>query len=188
MIFWRKNNKKDGEKGSEKPAAQPPAETAPAAPPEKPATTVAMREQEAATLVSATPSNWLSRLSRGLTKSSSKFTKGIADLITKRKLDQEMLDQLEELLITADLGPKTAAKLVEEFGRDRFGKDISGVEVAEALAASIAKILTPVAKPIDLHRHQDGPMTVLVCGVNGVGKTTTIGKIAYDLQQFKCGP
>ena len=195
MIFWRKNNKKDGDStggkaGTEK-AAPPPAQTAPAAAPpapERPATTVAIREQEAATMVPATPSNWLSRLSRGLTKSSGKITKGIADLITKRKLDQEMLDQLEDLLITADLGPKTAAKLVEEFGRDRFGKDISGAEVAEALASSIAKILAPVARPIEIQRHQDGPMTILVCGVNGVGKTTTIGKIAYDLQRFKLRP
>ncbi|HEY8191636.1 MAG TPA: signal recognition particle receptor subunit alpha, partial [Alphaproteobacteria bacterium] len=124
---------------------------------------------------------WLSRLTGGLSKSTQKITEGIGDILTKRKLDQEMLDSLEELLITADLGPKTAAKIVGEFGQDRFGKDISEDEIKEALAEGIAKILAPVAKSLELEGAQ--PFTVLVCGVNGVGKTTTIGKIAHDLRQ-----
>jgi fused signal recognition particle receptor len=192
MIFWRKNNKKDGEgpdkKEAQTTAAPPPQPKQPPQPDPEHESTIERRAREQAALVPATPSNWLAKLSRGLTKSSGKITKGIADLITKRHLDQEMLDELEDLLITADLGPRTAKKLVEEFGRDRFGKDISGTEVAEALAASIARILEPVAMPIDLHRHPDGPKTVLVCGVNGVGKTTTIGKIAYDLQRYRQSP
>lgn len=191
MIFWRKNNKKDNDQPVEAEAAIAAPVEAPAEVPVVAASTVEIRAQEQAQaedVAPAVPSNWLARLSRGLTKSSGRLTQGIADLITKRKLDQEMLDELEDLLITADLGPRTAAKLVEEFGRDRFGKDISSAEVAEALAGSIARILEPVARPIDLQRHPDGPMTILVCGVNGVGKTTTIGKIAYDLQRYRQRP
>ena len=143
---------------------------------------------------------WLSRLTGGLSKSTQKITQGIGDILTKRKLDQEMLDELEELLITADLGPKTAAKIVSEFGEGRFGKDISEDEVKEALAESIVKILEPVARPLDFSFKPSPltsplppvggggtegggnvPFTVLVCGVNGVGKTTTIGKIAHEL-------
>jgi len=92
-----------------------------------------------------------------------------------------MLDNLEELLITADLGPKTAMKVVEDFGKDRFGKDISEDEVKEALAESVSAILDPVAQKMDFSKVDDGPFVVLVCGVNGVGKTTTIGKIAHEL-------
>jgi fused signal recognition particle receptor len=83
---------------------------------------------------------WLSRLTGGLSRSSARITQGIGDIFTKRKLDQEMLDRLEDLLIEADLGPATAAKVVAEFGRDRFGKDISEAEVREALAKAIADI------------------------------------------------
>jgi fused signal recognition particle receptor len=124
---------------------------------------------------------WLSRLTGGLSKSTQKITGGIGDILTKRKLDQDMLDSLEELLITADLGPKTAAKIVAEFGQDRFGKDISEDEVKEALALGIAKILEPAAKPLE--QGAQHPFTILVCGVNGVGKTTTIGKIAHELRK-----
>ena len=127
---------------------------------------------------------WLSRLSGGLSKSSTRITQGIGDIFTKRKLDQDMLDRLEELLIEADLGPSTSAKVVAAFGRDRFGKDIGEDEVREALAQSIAAILEPVARPMDFARPAGGgPLVVLVCGVNGVGKTTTIGKIAYELSK-----
>lgn len=125
---------------------------------------------------------WLTRLGRGLSKSSAKLTQGLTDLVTKRKLDQTMLDALEDLLITADLGPKTAARLVADFGKDRFGKDIAEEEIREALAAQITAILSPVALPLAFKKPEGGgPFTVLVCGVNGVGKTTTIGKMAYDL-------
>ncbi len=125
---------------------------------------------------------WLGRLTKGLSKSSAKLGQGITDLVTKKKLDQDMLDELEELLITADMGPHTAARLVAEFGKDRFGKDISEEEIKEALAQSISAILEPVAQEADFPKCADGgPFVVLVCGVNGVGKTTTIGKVAHDL-------
>ena len=132
---------------------------------------------------------WFSRMTEGLSKSSNKITQGLTDLVTKKKLDQDLLDELEDLLITADLGPKTAAKIVEEFGKDRFGKDISEEEIRLALAESIANILTPVAKPQTFEKREDGkPFVTIVVGVNGVGKTTTIGKVAHDLQMTQNRP
>jgi fused signal recognition particle receptor len=122
-------------------------------------------------------SGWLSRLRSGLNRSSEKISEGITGIFTKKKLDQETLDQLEELLITTDLGPATAAKLVEEFSRNRFGKDISDEEVKVALAEQVAAILQPYAVPLKIDADKK-PFVVLIVGVNGVGKTTTIGKLA----------
>ena len=121
---------------------------------------------------------WLSRLTSGLSKSTNKITTGISDVLTKKKLDQEALDSLEDVLIEADLGPKTAAKVIENFSKDRFGKDISEEEIKEALADTIAEILEPVAKPLTIEKPDNGPYVILMAGVNGVGKTTTIGKLA----------
>jgi fused signal recognition particle receptor len=121
---------------------------------------------------------WLSRLSGGLKKSSQKFT----DVFTKKKLDQDALDELEEALIMADLGPKTAAKIIADFSANRFGKDISEDEVKQALAGLITDILTPVVKPLELTKT-DGPFVILMTGVNGAGKTTTIGKLAAQYQR-----
>jgi len=126
---------------------------------------------------------WLSRLTKGLSKSTNKISQGITDVLTKKKLDQEMLDNLEEVLISADLGPKTAAHIVEDLAKDRFGKDISEEEVREALAGSIAAMLAPVAKALEVEKPESGPFVILVCGVNGVGKTTTIGKLAQHFKQ-----
>jgi fused signal recognition particle receptor len=118
---------------------------------------------------------WFGRLRQGLSRSSTKLAEGITGIFTKRKLDQEMLDELEELLIQADLGAGTTAKLVAEFGRTRFGKEVTPEEVRGALAGEIAEILAPVAKPLT---PTQTPAVVLVVGVNGSGKTTTIGKLA----------
>ena len=131
---------------------------------------------------------WLKRLGGGLSKSTNKLTQGISDLVTKKKLDQDLLDELEDLLIMADLGPKAASKIVEEFGAGRFGKEISDEEIKEALAGQIEAILAPVSKPFDISTPEDGGVrTVLVSGVNGVGKTTTIGKMAnrYKVENGK---
>jgi len=121
---------------------------------------------------------WLSRLTTGLSKSTNKITTGISDVLTRKKLDQDALDALEDVLIAADLGPKTAAKVIENFSKDRFGKDISEEEIKEALADTITEILEPVAKPLDIQKPDNGPFVILMAGVNGVGKTTTIGKLA----------
>jgi len=120
---------------------------------------------------------WFARLKAGLSKSSNKLTQGIGDLFTKRKLDDEALEELEELLITADMGVETATKIVQGIAKSRFGKDITSEELKEALADEITPILEPVAKPLEVTTGRK-PHVVLVCGVNGSGKTTTIGKLA----------
>lgn len=126
---------------------------------------------------------WFSKLTGGLSKSTGKITQGLSDLVTKKKLDQDTLDELEEVLISADLGPKTAAKVIEEFSKDRFGKDISEEELQEALAETMSGILQTCEKGLDISAPESGgPKTILVVGVNGAGKTTTIGKLA---QRFK---
>jgi fused signal recognition particle receptor len=118
---------------------------------------------------------WFGRLRQGLTRSSTKLSEGISGIFTKRKLDQATLDELEELLIQADLGAGTAARLVTAFGRTRFGQEITPEDVKSALAGEIAKILEPVAQVLTPSQK---PSVVLVVGVNGSGKTTTIGKLA----------
>ncbi len=121
--------------------------------------------------------SWLDRLRSGLSKSTSKLTDGIAGIFRKRKLDDEAIEELEELLITADLGPATAAKLAANLAATRFDKEVSEEEVRTALADDISKILEPVAKPLAINPGHK-PHVILVVGVNGSGKTTTIGKLA----------
>jgi len=131
-------------------------------------------------------SSWLGRLAAGLKRSSSRLGEGISSILTKKRLDKAALSALEDLLIGADLGPATAAKLVEELGRGRLDREIDEREVREILAASIAKLLEPVAEPLVLdpaHR----PHVVLVVGVNGSGKTTTIGKLAHFYRERRKG-
>jgi len=120
---------------------------------------------------------WFQRLKAGLTRSSSKLGEGITGIFTKRRLDDQALEELEELLITADLGVATAAKLTANLAKTRFDKEVDPKEVREALAADIAEVLEPVAKPLALDPARK-PNVVLVVGVNGSGKTTTIGKLA----------
>jgi fused signal recognition particle receptor len=127
-------------------------------------------------------SGWLSRLTSGLQRSSSKLTDGITGVFTKRKLDDAALEELEEILIAADLGPTTAARLVAEFGKTRFGKDVDDSEVKSALAVQIAALLDPVAIPLEVDFTRK-PFVVLVVGVNGTGKTTTIGKFAESYRE-----
>ncbi len=119
---------------------------------------------------------WFQRLRVGLSRSSSRIGDSITGLFTKRKLDKALLDELEEALIAADLGPATAAKLTQALAKERFGKDITTEETREVFAAEVARILAPVAKPLQIKDHH--PHVVLVVGVNGSGKTTTIGKLA----------
>ena len=120
---------------------------------------------------------WFSRMTTGLRKSSAQLSGGISSIFTKRKLDAAVLEELEELLIAADLGPQVAARLTAEFGKSRFGKDVSDDEVRRALAEQITQILAPYAQPLAIDRTSK-PYVVLMIGVNGVGKTTTIGKLA----------
>ena len=120
---------------------------------------------------------FFSRLKQGLARSTQKLTEGISAIIRKRRLDDAALEELEELLISADLGPAVAAQVIEGFRRTRFGKEVSEEEIRAALAEELAAILAPVAleMPVDPALK---PQVVLVVGVNGTGKTTTIGKLA----------
>lgn len=126
-------------------------------------------------------SGWLRRLAGGLTRSSSKLTEGIAAIFTRKTLDDDAIEALEEVLIAADLGVATAARLTAGLRRARFGKDVSDEEVRTALAEEIAALLSPVAIPLAL-RPERRPQVVLAVGVNGSGKTTTLGKLACHWQ------
>ena len=124
--------------------------------------------------------SWFTRLKAGLSKSSAKLGDGITGLFKGgRKLDAAALGDLEELLIQADLGPSTAAKIAEALNQRRFERDVSDDEVRNALAEAIAAILAPVARPLALDPAKK-PHVILVAGVNGSGKTTTIGKLAQQ--------
>lgn len=128
------------------------------------------------------PSGWLGRLRTGLGKSSSRLAGGIGSLLSERKLDATTLGDLEDLLITADLGVETAARLTEQISNRRFAADVPEADVRAALAKDIAEILAPVARTFDATTHPEtGPQVILVVGVNGTGKTTTIGKLAQRL-------
>jgi fused signal recognition particle receptor len=120
---------------------------------------------------------WFARLTAGLSRSSGKLGDGISGIFTKRRLDDAALEELEELLISADLGVATAAKLTTSLAREKFDKEVAPEEVRGALAAEIAGVLAPVARPLAVEpAHR--PHVVLVVGANGSGKTTTIGKLA----------
>ncbi len=121
--------------------------------------------------------SWLDRLKSGLGQTTDKLTDGITELFRGRKLDREALDELEELLITADMGVSSATRLTDVLAKTRFDQDVSPQEVKNALAGEIAAILEPVALPLSIDPSRK-PFVVLVCGVNGSGKTTTIGKLA----------
>jgi len=134
------------------------------------------------TINDAPKSGWLSRLKAGLSRSSSALTQGINELFTKRKLDDAALEELEEILITSDLGVATAASLTQKIAAGRFDQEVTSEEIRTALAAEITQILEPVAIPLEPDTGH-APHVILVCGVNGVGKTTTIGKLAQTYAQ-----
>lgn len=123
------------------------------------------------------PAGWWARLRQGLARSSSSIGEGLAAIFTKRKLDAGMLDELEDVLIRADLGVAAAERIREAIGRGRYDKEIGVEEVKEILAAEIERTLAPYAQPLEIDASK-GPFVILVVGVNGSGKTTTIGKLA----------
>jgi len=210
MIFWRKKKnegEQDREKAEDKllhrpndPAIEPPTEYESAIDPEFAKHELAPTETEIIDTLPITPTpshprekdddgdedesdgegGWLSRLTSGLSKSTARLGQGITDIFTKRKLDEETLSDLEDLLITSDLGPKTSAAIIAAFSAQKFEKDIEPREVRIALAGIIEDMLRPVAVPLEITKPVSGPFVLLVCGVNGAGKTTTIGKLAHD--------
>ncbi|TPI66438.1 signal recognition particle-docking protein FtsY [Mesorhizobium sp. B3-1-3] len=124
--------------------------------------------------------SWFQRMREGLARSSRELTGNIAGVFTKRKLDEETLQDLEDVLIRADLGVETALRVTDSLASSRYGKDVSDSEVRAVMAAEVEKVLTPVARPLELDLSHK-PHVILVVGVNGTGKTTTIGKLAAKL-------
>jgi fused signal recognition particle receptor len=123
--------------------------------------------------------SWWTRLSSGLKRTSASIGGALTDLVSKRKLDAAMVDEIEEVLIRADLGLDNAARIAAAVGEGRYDKAITPEEVKAVLAAEVEKVMTPVAKPLAVGVAK--PFVVLVVGVNGSGKTTTIGKLAAKL-------
>jgi fused signal recognition particle receptor len=123
---------------------------------------------------------WFQRLKAGLTKTSARLSQDIAGIFTKRKLDADTLQELEDLLIRADLGVETAMRITEALAKGRYNNEIAPEEVRAVLAAEVERALIPVAKPLRIDADHR-PHVILVVGVNGTGKTTTIGKLAHRL-------
>jgi fused signal recognition particle receptor len=130
--------------------------------------------------VEAPKLTWFQKLKLGLSQTSSQLSSRISSLFTKRKLDEDTLDELEDLLIQSDLGVETAMRITGALSAERYGKDVSGEDVALIMADEVKKVLLPVAKPLELDLSHK-PHVILVVGVNGTGKTTTIGKLAAKL-------
>ncbi len=122
--------------------------------------------------------SWTERLFGGFKKTSERLTENLSEAVTKAKLDDATLDDVEDALIMSDLGPSAASRIREKLKEKRFGLEISADELKQAVADEIAAILRPVAKPLEITAFPR-PQVLLVIGVNGSGKTTTIAKLAH---------
>jgi fused signal recognition particle receptor len=120
---------------------------------------------------------WFGRLRTGLARSSARLTDGINTIFNRRRLDDEALLELEELLISSDMGVGIAAEVTEALRKSRFNQEVSPEEVRGALAEQVIRLVEPVMKPLRIHLGHK-PFVILVVGVNGSGKTTTIAKLA----------
>ena len=121
--------------------------------------------------------SWWRRLSSGLKRTSASLGTAVADLVIRRKLDRAMLEDIEDVLLRADLGSDVASRISAAVGHGRYDKAISAEEVKGVVATEVEKVLTPVAKPLVVEPSQK-PFVILMVGVNGSGKTTTTGKLA----------
>ncbi len=169
-------------RGSAAAPADPPA--AGASPPIEPAPgpeTSAASPQAAEGAPPEPKKQWFQRLKSGLSRSSGAIGRGVADIFTKRKLDAESLDDLEDVLIQADLGLAAATRIREAIGRGRYEKGVDPDSVRAILADEVERALEPVARPLVVDPTKR-PFVILVVGVNGSGKTTTIGKLAATLR------
>ena len=128
----------------------------------------------------STPGNWWQRLTGGLKRSSSAIGGAISDLVSKRKLDEATIAEIEDVLIRADLGLETAARVAAALGEGRYHAENSPEGVKAVVAAEVEKTLADVAQPLTIDATKK-PFIILVVGVNGSGKTTTIGKLAAKL-------
>jgi fused signal recognition particle receptor len=169
MRFWRRGLPEDG-------ASDPDAISPEAA-------EVATAEPDAAETAAEAPSDtagaggWFGRLRAGLSRSSAPLTQGINTIFLRRRLDNAALGELEDLLIASDMGMGVAGEVVEALRRTRFNQEVSPEEVRAALAEEVIRLIEPVMKPLRLDPAKR-PFAILVVGVNGSGKTTTIGKLA----------
>lgn len=147
--------------------------------PTSPQETLEAKKDTPEATTTPTKKSWVTRLKDGLSRSATKLSDGIGSILTKRKLDRETLDELEDLLIASDLGHATAARIIEKLSKTRLDQDITPEEIKDFLAKEVESIVEPFAKPIHFEK-QNTPHVVLVIGVNGSGKTTTIGKLAHN--------
>ena len=130
--------------------------------------------------------SWTDRVFGGLRKTSERLGENLAGIVSKTRLDDDQLDEIEDALILSDLGPRVAAKIRARLAEERFERGADEAAIKAAVAEEIAKILRPVAKPIDIVAFPR-PQVILVIGVNGSGKTTTIAKLAHYFQELDYG-
>lgn len=130
--------------------------------------------------------SWTERVFGGLRKTSERLGENLSGIVSKTRLDDAQLDEIEDALILSDLGPRVAARIRERLADERFERGADEQAIKEAVAEEIAKILRPVAKPIDIVAFPR-PQVILVIGVNGSGKTTTIAKLAHYFQELDYG-
>jgi fused signal recognition particle receptor len=166
------------------PAQAPAAPVLPPVVTPPPAKVVVAKKVEAKAEPVAAPAaprpSWFQRMREGLSRSSRELSSNIAGVFTKKKLDEETLQDLEDVLIRADLGVETALRVTDTLASTRLGRDVSDAEVRAVMAQEVEKVLKPVALPLELDLSHK-PHVILVVGVNGTGKTTTIGKLAAKL-------
>ncbi len=127
--------------------------------------------------------SWSDRVLGGFRKTSERLGENLAGIISKTRLDDSQLDELEDALILSDLGPRTAARIRERLAGERFERGADAPAIKAAVAEEIAAILRPVARPLDVVAFPR-PQVILVIGVNGSGKTTTIAKLAHYFQEL----
>jgi fused signal recognition particle receptor len=180
MRFWRRGRTDDSATDPsadvaprEPPDIAPPPSPVPAPPP------AAFSPDPAPTVEPEADSGrgWFGRLRAGLSRSSARLNDGINQIFNRRRLDNEALAELEELLIASDMGIGVSGEVVEALRRNRFNQEVSPEEVRAALAEEVIRLVEPVMKPLRIDAGPK-PFSILVVGVNGSGKTTTIGKLA----------
>ena len=130
--------------------------------------------------------SWTDRLFGGFRKTSERLTENLSGIVTKAKLDDAQLDAIEDALILSDLGPSAAARIRDKLAAERFDRGLDDAAIKQAVADEIAEILCPVAKPLEIVAFPR-PQVILVIGVNGSGKTTTIAKLAHLFQEQDYG-
>lgn len=167
--------------------AKQPAPAGEPAPEQRPPEALSQPEPEPAPTSAPAPApklSWWRRLTQGLARTSSSMGSAITSLFTKRKLDEATLEDLEDILIQADLGVPAATRITQAVAKGRYDREIPPEEVKRVLAEEVERSLASVARPLELDRSKK-PFVILTVGVNGAGKTTTIGKLAAKFRAQK---